>query len=143
MYCMYNELTGRRARLSRLTLSTTDDALQHKREDTQKTTMNYSLIHVVLTLLLVELSLLFSGGILVLLVLGDHIVHVALGLSELHLVHTLTSIPVEEGLAAEHTREVLRDTLEHLLDRGGVTEEADRHLQALRRDVADGALNVV
>merc|ERR1712146_168899 len=102
---MYNELMGRRARRSRLTLYTTDDALQQKREDTQKTTMNYSLIHVVLTLLLVELSLLFSGGILVLLVLGDQIVHVALGLSELHLVHTLTSVPVKEGLAAEHTRE--------------------------------------
>ena len=44
----------------------------------------------VLAFFLVELTLLLGGGVLVLLVLGDEIVHVGLGLSELHLVHTLT-----------------------------------------------------
>ena len=51
-----------------------------------------------LLLLLVELSLLLGGGVLVLLVLRDKIVHVGLGLSELHLVHSLTGVPVQEGL---------------------------------------------
>ena len=106
--------------------------------------MNYLLrLHVELTLLLIKLTLLLSGGVLVLLVLGDKVVHVGLGLGELHLVHTLTSVPVKEGLAAEHTGEVLSDTLEHLLDGGGVTEEGNSHLQTLRRDVADGGLDVV
>ena len=41
-----------------------------------------------LHLLFVHLLLVLSGGILVLLVLRDEIVHVGLGLSELHLVHT-------------------------------------------------------
>merc|ERR1719420_2747904 len=50
----------------------------------------YSGLHVVLTLLLVELALLLRSGVLVLLVLGDEIVHVALRLGELHLVHALT-----------------------------------------------------
>merc|ERR1712072_587250 len=36
----------------------------------------------------------------------NEIVHVGLGLSELHLVHTLTSVPVKEGLAAEHASEL-------------------------------------
>ena len=31
----------------------------------------------------------------------------------------------------------------HLLDRRAVAEEGDRHLEALRRDVADGRLDVV
>ena len=36
-------------------------------------------------LVIVEFTLLLSGGILILLVLGDEIVHVGLGLGELHL----------------------------------------------------------
>merc|ERR1712073_215616 len=94
-------------------------------------------------LLLVKLALLLSGGVLVLLVLRDEIVHVGLSLGELHLVHALTGVPVEESLAAEHSGELLADALEHLLDGGGVTEEGNSHLEALRRDIADGRLDVV
>ena len=36
-------------------------------------------------------------------------------LGELHLVHALASVPVKEGLAAEHGGELLRDPLEQLL----------------------------
>merc|ERR1712144_116098 len=99
------------------------------------------LIHHVL--LLIELALVLSGGILVLLVLGDKIVHVGLSLSELHLVHTLTSVPVKEGLAAEHAGELLGDTLPELLDGSGVTDEDGRHLETLGGDVAHGGLDVV
>jgi hypothetical protein len=53
------------------------------------------------------LALLLGGGVLVLLVLGHEVVHVGLGLGELHLVHALTGVPVEEGLAAEHGGELL------------------------------------
>ncbi len=56
--------------------------------------------------LLLKFSLL-CGGVLVLLVLGHQVVHVALGLGELHLIHALSSVPVKEGLAAEHGRELL------------------------------------
>eukprot|EP00162_Nutomonas_longa_P015877 comp22433_c1_seq1/m.54978 comp22433_c1_seq1/g.54978 ORF comp22433_c1_seq1/g.54978 comp22433_c1_seq1/m.54978 type:complete len:484 (+) comp22433_c1_seq1:197-1648(+) len=92
---------------------------------------------------LVELTLLLGGGILVLLVLGHKIVHVGLGLSELHLVHALTSVPVKERLATEHGSELLRDALEELLDGGGVTDEGHGHLETLGRDVANGGLDVV
>merc|ERR1711964_387022 len=74
---------------------------------------------------------------------SDTVVHVRLRLRELHFIHTLPSVPMQEGLAAEHARELLRNTLEHLLNRRGVADEADRHLQALRRDVADATLHVV
>ena len=47
----------------------------------------FSLLEVLL--FLVELFII-NGGFLVLLVLGDKVVHVGLGLSELHLVHALT-----------------------------------------------------
>merc|ERR1711934_925170 len=99
------------------------------------------LVHHVL--LLIELTLILSGGILVLLVLGHKIVHVGLSLSELHLVHALTGVPVEEGLATEHASELLRDTLPELLDGGGVTNEDGCHLETLGGDVADRRLDVV
>merc|ERR1719399_2660168 len=94
-------------------------------------------------LFLVHLLLVLSGGILVLLVLRDEMVHVGLSLGELHLVHTLTGVPVEEGLAAEHGGELLTNTLEHLLDGSGVAEESHGHLEALRGDVANRGLDVV
>ena len=50
---------------------------------------------------------------------------------------------MEEGLAAEHGGELLTDTLEHLLDGGGVSEEGHGHLESLGWDVADGGLDVV
>ena len=45
--------------------------------------------------------------------------------------------------AAARTGELLGHALHHLLHAGGVADEADRHLEALGRDVADRALEVV
>ncbi|KFU92080.1 hypothetical protein M959_00545, partial [Chaetura pelagica] len=73
----------------------------------------------------------------------DQVVHVALGLGELHLVHALARVPVQESLAPEHGRELLRDPLEELLDGRAVADEGGRHLEAARGDVADGRLHVV
>ena len=87
--------------------------------------------------------LLLGGGVLVLLVLGHEIVEVGLSLGELHLVHTLPGVPVEECLSAEHDGELLGDALPRLLDGSGVADEDRRHLHALGRDVADGGLEVV
>ena len=53
-------------------------------------------------LLSVAFVLIVNGRLLVLLVLRDKVVHVGLGLGELHLVHTLSGVPMEEGLATEH-----------------------------------------
>ena len=50
---------------------------------------------------------------------------------------------MQERFAAEHAGELLGNALEHLLDRRRVADEANGHLQALRRDVADAALHVV
>merc|ERR1712187_550448 len=72
-----------------------------------------SLLHVVLALLVVELALLLGSRVLVLLVLGDEVVHVRLCFREFHLVHALSCVPMEEGLAAKHCRKSLRNTLEH------------------------------
>jgi len=64
------------------------------------------LFHVVLSVIL-KVLLDVGGGLLVLLVLGHQVVHVGLGLGELHLVHALPGVPVEEGLAPEHGGELL------------------------------------
>ena len=99
--------------------------------------------HVLALTILVKLALLLGSGVLILLVLGDQIVHVGLSLSELHFIHTLTSVPVQESLTTEHGSELLRHTLPDLLDGSGVTNEGGSHLQTLRRDVTNGRLDVV
>ncbi|OAY76110.1 hypothetical protein ACMD2_13047 [Ananas comosus] len=82
---------------------------------------------VLLGLLLVGVALVLGDGVLVLLVLGDEVVHVALGLGELHLVHALAGVPVKESLAPEHHGELLGHALEHLLDGRGVAHERGGH----------------
>ena len=77
------------------------------------------------------------------LILGNEIVHVRLSLGELHLVHTLSSVPMEEGLSSEHGGELLTNSLEHLLDGGGVTKEGNSHLESLWWDIANSRLDVV
>merc|ERR1712029_306922 len=66
-------------------------------------------LSLLLSLFFVEFPFFLGGGVLVLLVLGHQVVHVGLGLGELHLVHTLASVPVEESLAPEHGGELLGD----------------------------------
>jgi hypothetical protein len=95
------------------------------------------------SLLVVLLLALRDRGLLVLLVLGDKIVHVGLGLGELHLVHALTSVPVKESLTPEHGSELVTDTLEQLLDGGAVADESGGHLQATGRDVTERGHDVV
>merc|ERR550514_472580 len=102
-----------------------------------------SWLHVVLALLFIKFSLLLCGGILVLLVLGDEIVHVALRLGELHFVHALARVPMQERLAPEHRSEIRSYAFEHLLDSSRIACKGDCHLQALRGNVADAALDVV
>ena len=52
---------------------------------------------------------------LILLILGDEVVHVALCLGELHLIHALAGEPVQEGLPSVHDSELLRHPLEDFL----------------------------
>mmetsp|Transcript_48099 Transcript_48099/g.79687 ORF Transcript_48099/g.79687 Transcript_48099/m.79687 type:complete len:225 (+) Transcript_48099:251-925(+) len=98
---------------------------------------------VLLSTLLLVLALLLGRGVLVLLILRHKVVHVGFSLGELHFVHALTSVPMQEGLAAEHSRELLGHALHHFLHAGRVADEANRHLETLRRDIADGAFEVV
>ena len=71
--------------------------------------------------IVIKVFVILHSGLLVLLVLGDEVVHVGLGLGELHLVHALPGVPVEESLPPEHGSELLGDSLEDLLDGGGVS----------------------
>jgi len=50
---------------------------------------------------------------------------------------------MEESLSSEHSSELLGDSLEHLLDGSGVTNEGDRHLETLWWDIANSGLDVV
>jgi hypothetical protein len=87
---------------------------------------------------LVVLAFLLGSSVLVLLVLRHQIVHVGFSLSEFHLVHTFTSVPMQKGLSPEHSSELFGYSLEHLLDGSGVTNKGSGHLQSLGGDVTDG-----
>ena len=93
-----------------------------------------------LTVLLLALG---DTSVLVLLIFRDQIVHVGLCLGEFHLVHTLTSVPMQESLASEHGSELIADTLEKFLDRGRVSDKGRGHLQTTGRDGAESRLDVV
>ena len=82
-------------------------------------------------------------GLLVLLVLGNQVLHVRFRLGELHLVHTLLSVPMQESLPLEHGSELVADTLEELLDSGRVAEEGNGHLHSSRSNVTLSGENVV
>jgi len=94
-------------------------------------------------LFFIEFTFFFSSGVLVLLVFGNEIVHVALGFGEFHLVHALTGVPVEEGFSSEHGGKLLGDPLEKLLDGGRVTNEGGRHFETSWWDVANSSFHVV
>jgi len=79
----------------------------------------------------------------ILLVLANQIVHVGLSLGELHLVHTLAGIPMQESLPPEHGAELFPNALEQLLDRGTVTDERGSRFEASRGNVADAGLDVI
>merc|ERR1719510_1532914 len=65
-------------------------------------------------------------SILLVLVLGDQIANVLVGLLELHLVHALALVPVKEGLALVHGAELRGQALEDALQSGGVGDKRAR-----------------
>ena len=50
---------------------------------------------------------------------------------------------MEESLSSEHGGELLSNSLEHLLDGGGVTKEGNSHLESLWWDIANSGFDVV
>ena len=100
-------------------------------------------VFLVSLLLFLEFALVLSGGLLVLLIFRNQVIHVALCFSEFHLVHALSGVPMQESLAPEHGSELFGDALEKLLDGGGVANEGGGHLQTTGWDVTDGGLDVV
>merc|ERR1719461_1382467 len=89
-------------------------------------------LHVIFALLLIKLALFFCRCILVLLVFGNKIIHVALSLCELHLIHTLTSIPMKEGFPSEHRCEILCYAFKHFLNGCTISCKSDCHFEAFR-----------
>merc|ERR1712138_391548 len=80
-------------------------------------------------LLLVHILILVSSdsGILLVLVFGDEIDNVLVGFLELHLVHSFSLVPVEEGLSLVEGAELRSKSLEHGLKGGGVGDTRDSH----------------
>ena len=50
---------------------------------------------------------------------------------------------MEECLSSEHAGELFSNSLEHLLDGGGVTKEGNGHLESLWWDIANSGFDVV
>src|SRR5438128_1117328 len=101
------------------------------------------LCSLMLNIVFFKVTIVFSGGFLILLVLRHQIVHVGLGFRKLHLVHTFSSIPVEESLSSEHGCKLFTDSLEEFLDCSRVANEGSRHRQIPWWDITNGCLDVV
>ena len=82
---------------------------------------------ICLTTLVLFVIIQIVACLLVLLILADQVVHVTLGLSELHFVHSLARVPVEESLTPEHGSELLRNPLEDLLNGRRIPNESGSH----------------
>merc|ERR1719439_328175 len=85
----------------------------------------------------------FHGGVLLVLVLGDQVAHVLVGFLELHLVHALALVPVEERLALVHGAELGRQALKDAFERCGVGDEGAARLVIDGRTFYDAGLLVV
>lgn len=106
--------------------------------------MNLLISHLLLVFhIFVFFLLVIDSGFLVLLVLGDQIVHIRLCFCELHFVHSLSSVPMQKGLSSEHSSELLSYSLKHLLDGCGVTHESSGHFESVGRNIANGGFDVV
>merc|ERR1719384_2126959 len=92
---------------------------------------------------LVLVLFVFDRGVLLVLVLRDQVADVLVSLLELHLVHALALVPVEEGLPLVHGTELRRQALEDSLQRGGVGHEGARGLVVNGRTLNNGGLLVV
>ena len=84
-----------------------------------------------------------NGGFLVLLILRYQIIHIRLCFSEFHLIHTLSSVPMEKSFSSEHSCKLLSDSFEHFLYCSRVTDESCSHLQSIWWDITDRGLDIV
>jgi len=64
-------------------------------------------------------------------------------LSEFHLVHALSCVPVQESLAPEHGSKLFTDSFKQLLNGSAVAYKGGGHLEPARRNVTNSSLDVV
>ena len=99
--------------------------------------------HFFIFFFFIVFSFFFGGSILILLIFGDKIVHVGFSFSELHLIHTFTSIPMEESLSSEHSSELFSYSFKHFLDSSRVTNESYRHLETFWWNITNRRFNII
>ena len=64
-------------------------------------------------------------------------------LSELHLVHPLPCVPVQESFSSKHGCKLFTNSLKQLLDSSAIANKCRGHLEPARRYVANSGLDVV
>lgn len=101
------------------------------------------LVHTFVEKIVIKLRIFIRWSFLILLIFADQIVHVGFSFSELHLIHALGSVPMQESFATKHASKLLADTTKELLNRCRVADECRWHLQSLRWNVTDGCLNII
>merc|ERR1712128_60304 len=103
----------------------------------------FFLLHVFFFLFKVFIIVFIGSSFLVLLILRDEIIHVGLCFCEFHFVHSFPGVPVEESLSPEHGRELFANSLEDLLDGGGVADKGGCHLETSGGNVTNTGHHVV
>merc|ERR550525_1850709 len=98
---------------------------------------------LILVVVIIFISIQIDHGILFILIFGDEIADILVSFLELHLIHALSLVPVQERLPLVHLRELRTDPLEHALDGSGIGHESCRHGGSLWRHVDNGRLDVI
>ena len=74
--------------------------------------ISYSTYHFFATFIAV---LIINCCFLILLILSNEVIHIRFCLCELHLIHSFSCVPVNEGFPSVHGSELLSNSLENLL----------------------------
>merc|ERR1719491_752312 len=88
------------------------------------------LLFLLIAVLLITILILLVILIIILVLIAIEVHHgiLLILLLELHLVHALALIPMQERLPLIHLRELRRNALEHALNRRGIGHEGAAHL---------------
>merc|ERR1712129_182318 len=100
---------------------------------------------ILLTILLILVVIIVEvhDCVLFVLIFGDEIAHIFVGLLELHFVHPFAFVPMQKRLPPIHFGELRADALKHAFDRRGIRHERAAHRRAFGRHTDNARFDII
>ena len=93
--------------------------------------------------LFITFSFFFCSCILILLIFRNEIIHIWFSFSEFHLVHTFTSVPMEESFSSEHSCKLFSYSFKHFLNSSRVSNESYWHFKSFWWDITNWRFYII